>query len=410
MIHRANPALRETDRVLAILARQNRVLGRPGARTPTPCWRAARAREKRRVSDFIVQANRTGQATAERRADIERGIQRLPGFLRELRPLMADLDGFAGQATPVVRDLNSAGEDISRLIRQLGPFSEGARVSLLSLGEATETGRPALIRTRPLIRDLASFGREGRPLAANLDRLTKSFDETGGIERALDYLFFQMTAVNGFDDIGHYLRAELIVNLCTPLRGHARSGLQRQLHGHSRGRVRSIDEAGHRRANRQGARRDGREGQRQRGSHGRGAGRHPGHRGPRLRRGAAKRQADQAQRGAGLAGAAGHRRADARIPPGERPVSRRAGVQGLTASPVLVGAVTVLVTIVAVFLSYNANSGLPFVPTYDLKAKLPNAANLVRGQRGAHRRRARGRDRQDRRGATWERGERGRGR
>ena len=49
------------------------------------------------------------------------------------------------------------------------------------------------------------------------------------------------------------------------------------------------------------------------------------------------------------------------------------------ASPVLVGAVTVLVTIVAVFLSYTANSGLPFVPTYDLKANLPNAAQLVKG-------------------------------
>jgi virulence factor Mce-like protein len=51
----------------------------------------------------------------------------------------------------------------------------------------------------------------------------------------------------------------------------------------------------------------------------------------------------------------------------------------MAASPVLVGAVTVLVAIVAIFLSYNANSGLPFVPTYDLKAKLPNAANLVAG-------------------------------
>ena len=58
---------------------------------------------------------------------------------------------------------------------------------------------------------------------------------------------------------------------------------------------------------------------------------------------------------------------------------RRSGGAALTASPVLVGAVTVLVTIVAVFLSYNANSGLPFVPTYDLKANLPNAAQLVKG-------------------------------
>jgi virulence factor Mce-like protein len=60
-------------------------------------------------------------------------------------------------------------------------------------------------------------------------------------------------------------------------------------------------------------------------------------------------------------------------------VSRRRGPAALTGSPVLVGAVTVLVTIVAVFLSYNANSGLPFVPTYDLKANVPNAAQLVKG-------------------------------
>ena len=57
----------------------------------------------------------------------------------------------------------------------------------------------------------------------------------------------------------------------------------------------------------------------------------------------------------------------------------RGTTTSLAASPVLVGAVTVLVTIVAVFLSYNANTGLPFVPTYDLKANLPNAAQLVKG-------------------------------
>jgi virulence factor Mce-like protein len=51
----------------------------------------------------------------------------------------------------------------------------------------------------------------------------------------------------------------------------------------------------------------------------------------------------------------------------------------MAGSPVLVGALTVLVVIVAVFLSYNANKGLPFVPTYDLGADLPNAAQLVAG-------------------------------
>src|SRR4051794_31763618 len=51
----------------------------------------------------------------------------------------------------------------------------------------------------------------------------------------------------------------------------------------------------------------------------------------------------------------------------------------LAASPTLVGAVTVLVVVVAVFLAYQANNGLPFVPTYKLSAELPNADSLVPG-------------------------------
>jgi virulence factor Mce-like protein len=57
----------------------------------------------------------------------------------------------------------------------------------------------------------------------------------------------------------------------------------------------------------------------------------------------------------------------------------RRGTASIVASPVLVGAVTTLIVLVAVFLAYNANNGLPFVPTYDLWAQLPNGANLVKG-------------------------------
>jgi ABC-type transporter Mla subunit MlaD len=57
----------------------------------------------------------------------------------------------------------------------------------------------------------------------------------------------------------------------------------------------------------------------------------------------------------------------------------RGGIQGVASSPAIVGAVTVLVIIVAVFLAYNANNGLPFVSTYDLTARVPNADALVRG-------------------------------
>jgi virulence factor Mce-like protein len=57
----------------------------------------------------------------------------------------------------------------------------------------------------------------------------------------------------------------------------------------------------------------------------------------------------------------------------------RRGSASIAANPVLIGAATTLVVLVAVFLAYNANSGLPFVPTYQLQADVPNAANLVVG-------------------------------
>jgi virulence factor Mce-like protein len=59
-------------------------------------------------------------------------------------------------------------------------------------------------------------------------------------------------------------------------------------------------------------------------------------------------------------------------------VNRRRSAS-IAANPVLIGAATTLVVLVAVFLAYNANNGLPFVPTYQLKAEVPSATNLVKG-------------------------------
>jgi virulence factor Mce-like protein len=66
----------------------------------------------------------------------------------------------------------------------------------------------------------------------------------------------------------------------------------------------------------------------------------------------------------------------------------RRGSQAVTANPTLIGGITVLVTIVAVFLAYNANDGLPFVPTREYVVELPDGASLVKRnevREGGHR-------------------------
>jgi ABC-type transporter Mla subunit MlaD len=213
VIRRANPALKEIDRVLAILASENKQLERLAVDGDTVL--APLARERAHVSGFIENSSEVAQATAERRADLEADIERLPRFLRELRPTMVRLGALSDEMTPVLTDLGDAAPDINRLLIELGPFSEAAIPAVDSLGEASKIGTPALIAARPVIADLRRFAKAVRPVGSTGRALLESFQKTRGIERLMDYVFYQVTAINGFDSFGHYLRAGLIVNQCS---------------------------------------------------------------------------------------------------------------------------------------------------------------------------------------------------
>ena len=228
-IRRANPALGATNQVLEILGEQNQVLRKLATDSDQVLGPLSRDREA--VAGFIEEANTVSQATAERRADLERNFERLPRFLEELRPTMTRLEGFADEFEPVLSDLQAAAPDINRLFRELGPFSEASIPAVESLGDAAVVGRPALVRSKPIIDDLGDLLEEAKPLSRNLAALTVSLRETGGIERLMDYLFFQVGAINGYDSFGHYLRAGLIVNTCTAYSSDPQPGCSSKFEG-----------------------------------------------------------------------------------------------------------------------------------------------------------------------------------
>jgi phospholipid/cholesterol/gamma-HCH transport system substrate-binding protein len=212
-ITNANPALKETDKVLAILAVQNRELADLARDSDTIL--APLARDRAKVADFVTQANVTAQATAERSDPLEQNIAKLPAFLRELKPTMERLGGLSDQMTPVLTDLGKQAPAINRFIKELGPFSEAGIPALQSLGDAADVGRPALVKSKPIITDVGQLASTAKPLTNNLAALLTSLRDTGGIERLMDYLFYQVAAINGFDADGHYLRAGLILNACS---------------------------------------------------------------------------------------------------------------------------------------------------------------------------------------------------
>lgn len=213
VIRRANPALGHTDRVLQILARQNHVLARLAIDSDTVLAPLARAR--RHLAGFITEANRTSVASAQRASDIARTFHLFPSFLRQLRPLMADLGSLADQGTPLMTSLGQSASSVGREFANLTPFATRARTALVELGAAAQSSQAPLVASVPLAQRLLRLGASAKPSAALLDRLTASLDRTGAIEQLMHVLFSGAVAGNGFDSLGHFLRAEPLVSSCT---------------------------------------------------------------------------------------------------------------------------------------------------------------------------------------------------
>jgi phospholipid/cholesterol/gamma-HCH transport system substrate-binding protein len=213
VIRRADPALAETDKVLGILKQQNQVLA--NLATESDQVLAPLAKSKEQVADFLVKARNVSQATAEKRGALAQNLRKLPTFLTQLRPTLQQLGNLSDQMTPVLTDLGSQAGNINRFVTQIGPLSTAARPAVKSLGQASVVGTQAMVDIRPITSDVNELASSAQPLASDLSELLTSLRDTGGIERAMDYLFFQMTAINGFDTAGHYLRAALLINTCS---------------------------------------------------------------------------------------------------------------------------------------------------------------------------------------------------
>lgn len=213
VIRRADPALMETDKVLAILKQQNQVLADLADESDHVLQPLADKREQ--VADFITRAKNVNQTTAEHRGALEQNFAKLPGFLAQVRPTLVQLGDLSDQMTPVLSDLGAQSQNINTLIQRLGPLAQAGRESFPSLGQAAEAGTQAMRTIRPVTQDVNELATSLAPLASDLDDLLVSLRDTGGIERIMDYLFFQMTAINGFDSAGHYLRAGLLLNTCS---------------------------------------------------------------------------------------------------------------------------------------------------------------------------------------------------
>jgi virulence factor Mce-like protein len=229
-IRRANPALRETDRVLALLRDQRKVIRRLNEDASVVI--DALADDRKQVTRFVEEARDTSVASARQAAGIRAQFQRFPTFLRELRPTMRLLGEAADRQTPALTSLRDNAPLLRRFLDDLGPFSEASRPAFRTLADAAEIGRQAVRAARPNVAELRK-GVKPLPEAANnlaitlehLDdpkysiekdpRSPRESQQYTGLEYLLRYIHNQSQAINLYDANSYMLKASVFLdNTC----------------------------------------------------------------------------------------------------------------------------------------------------------------------------------------------------
>jgi ABC-type transporter Mla subunit MlaD len=211
-IRRASPALQQADKLVAILAEQNRTLARLTDESDQVLGPLADHRKD--LTGFFKHAGQTATATAQEGDALEANFAKFPAFLRELGPAADRLGEFADATTPTIDALAAQAPAVTQATARLGPLTEQATPALKTLGDVADRGRKTFPQIEALVTRFDELGVPLRPLAKNLGQLSSSFDKTGGIESLMRFIYFYTGTVNGEDASGHYTRAGIGANNC----------------------------------------------------------------------------------------------------------------------------------------------------------------------------------------------------
>jgi virulence factor Mce-like protein len=247
-LHRAVPALDETDNLLNLLGNDSTTLQNLTHDSNTVI--TALANNSKNVERFIVEANRTAGATAAQDNNLRLTFANLPATLEQLRPAMAKLGRTATTNTPVLQNLNASATQLHRFFKDLPGFSHSSLPAIHSLGQASVTGRKAVIAARPTITDLNQFAKPTPELANNLNIVLHDLDTQSraveadprspggkgfsGLQALLGYVFNTALSINTYGPYGHVLAVDAFYSKqCSPYQSPASLALYLKQYGAS---------------------------------------------------------------------------------------------------------------------------------------------------------------------------------
>jgi len=212
LVKRANPVLRDVDRLFGILTAQRDELAQLAS--DSEAILGPLSRERAAVAGFLSNSGAAAEASSERGPQLEEALRKFPTFLTEFRKTMRSLGGFSVAATPVLEDLGAAAPALTDATRTLTPFSEALTVSLKSLGKAGEGSGPLFAEADPVVRKAGTLAKSGVKPTGELAALFTHLETAGGWDGLVELIYNGAATFNGFDQYGHFGRTLVLLSTC----------------------------------------------------------------------------------------------------------------------------------------------------------------------------------------------------
>ncbi len=212
LVKRANPVLRDVDRLFGILSAQREELAQLAS--DSDAILEPLSRERRAVAGFLSNSGAAAEASAEKGPELEEALQKFPTFLAEFRQTMKSLKTFSDAGTPLLEDFGTAAPSLTDATETLTPFSEALTVSLKSLGDAGEASGPLFAEADPVVKKARDLAESGVKPTGDLAKLLVNLKQTGGWDGLTELIYGTTASLNGFDKYGHFGRTRVTLSTC----------------------------------------------------------------------------------------------------------------------------------------------------------------------------------------------------
>jgi ABC-type transporter Mla subunit MlaD len=211
-VERANPDLREADRLLKVFSDQKEELAQLAS--DSEAILRPLSEQRTHVAGFLSNAGATGAASGERNAELEASLQKFPTFLRQFRSTMTSLKGFSDATTPVLAELDRATPALTEATRHLAPFTSASTVALKALGNAGEASGPIFTEAEPIVKKTRNLARTGASPTTKLAKFFVSTKQTHGWDYLVKLIYNGAGALSQFDNYGHFVQSLVTLSNC----------------------------------------------------------------------------------------------------------------------------------------------------------------------------------------------------